>query len=345
MKPTNKRLTEKLTTTMDSRAACDAINALAKHASEGDRGAKETLAEYMASGQVEHMRDFACASLAETLNESDWELAPGFEAGLSDESIRYWSILGYANTLGSKSYDLLTNLLHDTSLPVEDRAHAVKCLSTLSRQTFDRQLSDDPGDWEEGDIRLDEIISWAQAGYPEGVGHVLPTRASALDNPKTSLEKIVSRLDKRLAKKRSRDQDAANPSNWLAVADETDLDEVASRWELPAVYLDFLTRFSPIRVNLASKRFWNGGLQLFGATELIDAQHGYSFNPATKKAIRGWRKNHVVIASHGGDPFVLDLEASDGDDAPVLTAEHGTGKWTFEKVNESFEAFLKSLVK
>jgi hypothetical protein len=345
MKPIVKRLSDTLTDTLDGSAACDAINALTKHASKGDEDAKAILAEYMVNGQVEHMRDFACSSLAEIVDDSDSELAAHFDDGISDESIRYWSILGYANTLGSKSYKKLTKLVRDKTLPIEDRAHAVKCLSSLSQQTFDRLLPDDPGEWEEGDIRLEEIVSWAKSGYPDGAGHALPTRHPALDNPVTSLEKTASRLDKRLAKKRSKGQDAANPSNWIAVAGNSEVDEITSRWKLPSVYLDFLTRFSPVQVNIASKRFWNGGLQLFGASELIEAQHGYSFNPVKKKAIRGWPKSYLVIASHGGDPFVLDLKASEGTDAPVLTAEHGTGKWEFEEVEDSFEAFLKSLVK
>ncbi|MEO1618307.1 MAG: SMI1/KNR4 family protein [Planctomycetota bacterium] len=345
MKPVIKRLSKALTDTVDGGAAYDAISALGQHADKGDDDAKMKLAEYMLGGQVEHMRDSACSLLAEVVNESDSELAPRFEAGLSDESIRYWSILGYANTLGSQSYNRLTKLVRDKSLPVEDRAHAVKCLSTLSQQTFDRQLSDDPGEWQEGDIRLKEIVSWAKAGYPEGSGHVLPIRHPALDNPKTSLEKIVCKLDKQLSKKRGKNQDAANPSYWLAMADRKDVEKIVSRWKLPAIYVDFLIRFSPVRVTLANKRFWNGGLQLVGAAELMEAQQGYSVNPATKKAIRGWPKSYVVIGSHGGDPFVLDLKASDGQDAPVLTAEHGTGKWDFQEETQSFEEFLKSLVK
>lgn len=67
---------------------------------------------------------------------------------------------------------------------------------------------------------------------------------------------------------------STSPSNWLAVANADDIEEIKSRWKLPSVYLDFLTRFSPVRVTLESKRFWNGGLQLFGAAELIEAQAG-----------------------------------------------------------------------
>jgi hypothetical protein len=291
------------------------------------------------------MRDHACSCLAEIADQSAAELASKFEEGLTDEAIRYWSILGYANTCGREAYTKLTELALDESVPLEDRAHAVKCLASCSRQTFDGDLPSDPGEWESDDIRVEEVAAWARAGCPDGAGHPAPIRHPALDSPETSLEKIASRLDQRLAKKRSKRQDAAAPSDWLAVAEEGDIDVITSRWCLPAVYLDFLTRFSPVNVTLESRRFWNGGLQLFGAAELGEAQNGYAFDPVKKKAIRGWPKHYLVIASHGGDPFVLDLKLSDGSEAPVFTAEHGMGKWEFDEVEGTFERFLRSIAK
>ena len=345
MPPKVQKLTESLMAATDGGVACDAINALAKHAAKGDESAKQALADYMLSGQVEHMRDFAGAMLAEEVDESDASLAPQFKAGLTDEAIRLWCILGYANTSGRESYEALTRIAQDESLPVEDRAQAVKCLATSSGQPFDRQLPSDPGEWEETDLRIDEVAAWSHADYPDGGGHTLPTRDPALDKPRTKLEKAAGQLDKRLAKERARQQDPAAPTNWLAVASDTDLDAVTARWDLPSVYLDFLTRFSPIQVLVKKKQFWNGGLQLFGAAELIEAQDGYAFDPVKKRPLRDWPADYVVIASHGGDPFVLDLSSSNGEDAPVLTAEHGTGEWDFEPFAESFEKFLKTLAK
>jgi hypothetical protein len=49
----------------------------------------------------------------------------------------------------------------------------------------------------------------------------------------------------------------------------------------------------------------------------------------------------VVIANDGGNPFVLDLSQSDGDEAPVLTAKHGSRTWDFVQVADSFEKFLQ----
>lgn len=43
------------------------------------------------------------------------------------------------------------------------------------------------------------------------------------------------------------------------------------------------------------------------------------------------------------DPYVMDLSQSDGTDAPVLTAMHGTGAWNFSEVANSFEDFLITL--
>jgi len=345
MKPTIKRLHESLIATQDGKVACDAINALTKHATKGDADAKAALAEYTKNGQVTHIRTFACSSLARIVNESDRELAHLFEQGLSSETTRYWSILGYLNTLGHGSYDDLTRIVIDESLPVADRGHAIKCLARHCKQPFDRQLPSDPGRWRASDLRIDEVAAWSKAGCPGGTGHPEPRRHPALDKPETDFEKIVSRFDKLLAKKRDQRQDLAAPTDWLAVADPGDLQQITTHWALPSVYVDFLTRFSPVKVSLVSKRFWNGGLQLFGVDELIEAQDGYAFNPVKKESIPDWPKDFVVIASHGGDPFVLDLSSSDGVDAPVLTAEHGTGEWDFDQVADSFGEFLKSLVK
>ena len=154
----------------------------------------------------------------------------------------------------------------------------------------------------------------------------------------------VHKLDKKLAKYRKTQQDLAEPTDWLVVADIQDINCIKLRWELPATYLDFLTRFSPLRVIIRARRFYNP-FWLFGAGELLEGQSGYSFNPIENQPIADWPQDYVVVASHGGDPYVLDLSHTDGNDAPVLTAEHGTGKWSFEPVAESFAAFLAQSAK
>jgi len=328
----------------DGVVACAVINKLAKHAKKGNKQAKKILAEYAESGSINHMKSFACSNVAEVACQTDIELTVLFRKGLADPHTQYWSILGYIRTAGKGAYKELVRIAKDKTVSLELRSHAVKCLATFSKQLFDRQLPADPGYWKENELRLREITAWAKAGYPDGKGYAEPARHPALDNPKTAFEKIVSRLDKKLAKKRQERQDLADPTHWLALADRSDIQRIKARWKLPSTYLDFLTRFSPIKVTIANRRFYNH-FQLFGAAELIEAQDGYSFNPIEKQPIEDWPSHLVVIASHGGDPFVLDLSKSDGSDAPVDTAEHGTGVWEFIREARSFTAFLEMLAK
>lgn len=334
----------KLSSTRDGIVACDAINKLAKLAEKGDQMAMRALADYVDKGLVSHMRDFACARLARAVTVGNTEFASVFRDGLSKRNLRYWSILGYVNAKGKAAYKELTAIARNTKLPLNERSHAVKCLAAYSKQPFDRGLRADPGYWKETDLRLAEIKAWAKAGYADGRGYPQPKRHATLDKPRTALESVVSRLDKKLAKQRKARQDPADPTDWLTIAPPEEIRRIKTRWRLPSIYVDFLTRFSPIKVILGSRRFYNP-FQLFGATELIDAQDGYSFNPLKKQPIDDWPRHLLVIASHGGDPFVLDLSKSDGKDAPVKTAYHGAGEWDFRREADSFVEFLKKLAK
>jgi hypothetical protein len=333
-----------LFTAKDGVAACDAINKLSKLAEKGNEGAKAVLADYVTNGPISHLRGYSCSRLAGSITEPNVVFAALFRTGLSDPALRYWSILGYVNSAGKGSYKELTDIAHDTTLSLAERGHAIKCLARFSKQRFDRQLPSDPGYWKESDLRLSEVMAWAQDGYPDGHGYSEPIRHSALDQPKTAFDKIVSRLDTKLAKKRHQRQDLAEPTAWLAIASSEDIERIKARWKLPSIYLDFLTRFSPIKATIESRRFYNH-FQLFGAGELIEAQLGYSFNPVEQQPIEDWPKHLVVIANHGGDPFVLDLSKSDGKDAPVDTAEHGAGAWAFSRESDSFCAFLETLAR
>ena len=328
----------------DGGEACDAINELEKYAQKGNEQAKAVLALYVSKGSINHMRTHACSCLAASVKEPHVEFATLFRKGLSDPDLRYWSILGYLNSVGKGAYKELARMAANTSIRLEERAHAVKCLARFSKQTFDRGLPSDPGFWKETDLRLSELKAWAKDGYRDGKGYSPPNRHAALDKPRTALEKIVSRFDKKLSKKRRVWQDLAEPTDWLALAAPEDIQHIKARWKLPSIYLNFLTRFSPIKVTIESRRFYNH-FQLFGASELLEAQEGYSYNPVEQEPIEDWPAHLVVVASHGGDPFVLDLSKSDGKDAPVDTAEHGAGVWEFEPVADSFCEFLAQLAK
>ena len=163
-------------------------------------------------------------------------------------------------------------------------------------------------------------------------------------DPVSVLEKAAARLEKRLAKERKQDQDLARPSNWLVIASEADLAAIDQRWTLPEQYRRFLARYSPLRVHIDSKRDFQG-LNLYGAAELIKAQHGYAYNPVDQEVIAGWPANYVVIADAGADPYCLNLSAIADGDAPVYTAEHGAGTWEFVRHADSFVDFLKEIAK
>jgi len=331
-----------LFSTTDGRVACGAINKLAKFAEKGSEEAKSVLAAYVQDGAINHMRAHACSELASAIKEPHAGFAAMFRRGLADPDVRYWSILGYINSAGKGAYEKLIQVAEDDSLPLQERAHAIKCLSRFSKQKFDRGLPSDPGFWTEKHLRLSEVRAWATSGYADGIEYTRPSRHPILDKPQTEFEKIVHKLDKKLAKERKKQQDLAEPTDWLAIADGQDICRITAQWELPATYLDFLTRFSPLRVIIRRREFYNP-FWLFGAGELLESQNGYSFNPVDKQPISDWPAHLVVIASHGGDPYVIDLSHSDGNDAPILTAEHGAGEWNFEPVADSFVEFLEEL--
>ena len=194
-------------------SACDPLNELREHARKGSDEAKQMLALYAQEGPVRHLRPHACAGLAKSASEADAGFVAFFRKGVCDEALRYWSILGYVNSVGKAAYAELLSLAEDTSIPVAERAHAVKCLAAFSKQRFDRGLPSDPGAWNVADLRIAEVRAWATSGFPDGEGYSPPGRHPALDNPRTPFERIVSRFDKKLAKKRQEQQDLADPTN------------------------------------------------------------------------------------------------------------------------------------
>ncbi|WP_435262641.1 SMI1/KNR4 family protein [Tenacibaculum sp. nBUS_03] len=124
----------------------------------------------------------------------------------------------------------------------------------------------------------------------------------------------------------------------MVIANETDILNVVKKWKLPKNYLLFLKNFSPLNVYFQ-------GLNLYGASELIKRQEGYSFNPITNQTIDEWPKNFVVIADSGSDPYCIDVNNVNENDVPVYLSVHGTGEWKFELYSESFLKFLKEITR
>lgn len=316
------------------------------------RDAVPILMEYATNGPLDHVRDYASARLAELVPEGDASYAGFFEEGLSDAHLAYWSIQGLVRVSGRSSFPVLTQFALNPAHPVEHRAKAIRDIALLGGQRFIQGRPTDPGHWKVTDLPLNELHEWAADGFPPGPGFSPPERHPRLDAPVSQLDRIASQLDAKLAKLRKARQDPVNPSNWLVPASQPDLAAIQARWALPSMYSEFLRDFSPLRVNIVSRRYYQG-LDLFGASELLSAQHGYSLNALTGERIGGWPPEYVVIANHAGDPFVLDLSQPGTADAPVLTAGHDEppvltaghleSSWNLAREAPSFLTFLERL--
>lgn len=116
---------------------------------------------------------------------------------------------------------------------------------------------------------------------------------------------------------------------------------IKERWDLPEEYLKFLEKNNIEKfVGVKDDEGFDGEIRLYGSSDLISNQDGYSYNPVTKKVIEVWPKDYIVIADSDADPFVLDLSQSNGKDAPILFAFHGESEWSFEKYSDSFKDFV-----
>jgi hypothetical protein len=303
----------------------------------------EAFLNYMRGGQLNHWRGMIIPNAIDLIEDDESQYADTFRWGLTDETTAYWSVLGLAKCTGKKCYSELAAFALNSKNATDARAHAIKVLAGLSNQTFTRGLPTDPGYWQTEQLPLLHLTRWRDEGFQDGTGFELPVISSSLLKPQTEIDGLAAKLDSKLQRYRTARQDFANPTNWLVPANKDDLRTVTSRWTLPARYIEFLTKFSPLKVTIYGKDCGQG-IELFGAGELIEAQFGYSYNPATSTPISGWNKDHIVIAAEAGDPYVLDLAtAANDDDCPVLNALHGQGAWVFRRVTAKFLTFLKRL--
>ena len=300
------------------------------------------LIEYSKNGQISHWRNFLLTDIIKLVNEEEANYIDFFEWCVTQQELTYWGIEGLLKTKGKKSYPQLIEIAKNEKLETSIRANSIKCISLFSKQPFDRGLPEDPGHWKLEDLKIIELETWQKEGYHHGQGYSEPKTHISLENPKTEFEKIISKLNKKLEAKRSKNQDLSNPTNWLIVADETDILNIQKKWKLPGNYLLFLKNYSPLNVCIDNKKYFQG-LQLYGASDLIKKQEGYSFNPETNQIIDEWPKNFVVIADAGADPYCIDIDKIKENDAPVYSSIHGTGKWEFELYADSVLTFLKEI--
>jgi hypothetical protein len=337
-------LIQKLRVTTSGEEVWRTVKKLAAVAPDERPTVVEAFLQYAQTGALLHWRSMILPNAIELIEEGDDSHAPSFRRLLTEGATAYWSVTGLARTLARASYDDLTDFALSERHATDARANAIKVLATLSGQTFTRGLPTDSGKWLLGDLPLAALDAWRSQGYPDGTGFGPPITSGALATPQTEIDLLATRLEAKLRRYREGEQDLANPTNWLVPADGADLRAITKRWSLPERYVEFVTKFSPLSVTIYGKGFGQG-LSLYGAGELVKAQDGYSYDPVEVKEIADWNPRHVVIAAHGGDPFVLDLERVTDGDCPVLTASHGQGTWTFERGAPTFSAFLGKLAR
>ncbi len=229
------------------------------------------LMEYAIRGPLDHVRTYASARLADLVPEGDAAYISFFEAGLSDPSLVFWSIQGLVRVAAESSFPALTRFALNPDHAVDDRAKAIREMALFSGQSFIQGLPTDPGHWKVADLPIKELQDWAAGGFSRGPGFAPPQRHPRLDSPQSSVDRAASQLDAKLAKLRKSTQDPVNPTNWLVPASESEMAAIQARWTLPPTYAQFLRDFSPLRVNIVSRRYFQG-LDLYGAGELFAAQ-------------------------------------------------------------------------
>lgn len=313
---------------------------LKKHAADERPAVLAILMAYARDGQLLHWRAFLMTDIVALAEPGEY--GDFFSWSLAMDGLAYWGVDGMLKSLGKTAYAPLVALATAENAKLSVRAKAVKSLAAFSRQPFDAGLPQDPGHWKAEQLRLDAVLAWQRDGYPDGAGHALPLTHASLEDPRSPLEKAAARLENKLAARRRKEQDLAQPSNWLTVASAADMAGIDAHWTLAETYRRFLAWYSPLRVHIDSKRYFQG-LHLYGAAELVKAQHGYAWNPVSREAIAGWPEQYLVIADAGADPYCLDLDDIVEGDAPVYHAEHGMGAWHFERHADRFIDFLNEI--
>lgn len=315
---------------------------LKKHTTSDRVAVIEVLIDYAKQGKIPHCRAAVIPKISNLVNEKEENYADFFAWAITQTEFTYWATDGLLKTQAESAYPSLIELAKNENIETEIRAKAIKSMATASQQPFDHNLPKDPGYWKLADLRIEEIENWQQLGYPTGAGYNPPKTPPALKNPKTALENIVASLEKKLAVQRSMNQDAANPSNWLVIAEEATIAKITKKWALPETYLTFMKYFSPVKVYIDSELYFQG-LDLYGAEDLISRQAGYAFDAVTNETLADWPANFLVIADAGADPYCIDLNNIKDQDAPIYTCIHGAGAWEFELYTDSFLSFMKEI--
>ena len=337
------KLIEQLFEAKDGVSAFTVIDKLKKTAKRSE--SKRTviidgLMKYSEQTQFSHLKSLVIPSINDIVRENEKQYADFYKAKIDygDNAEAYYAIEGYTKVMQKTSYDYLVETLLSRKLDMECEALIVCELSHLSNQPFDKDSPYEKREWKDGDLKLADIEKWRKDGYPDGKGYEEPIVHKCLQNPITPEEKIYAELNNRLKKRREQGTDKAHPAYWLIQADETDIEKIKNKIILPANYLDFLMKASPLNVEMNLKDY--GLVFLYGAHNLLDGQMGYSVVRETDGETSDWPKNYIVIATCEADPFCIDISKAN---SPVYYAMHGMDEWDFEEVFDSLADFLKAL--
>lgn len=115
----------------------------------------EIFIDYTKNGRLLHWRNFLMTDIINLVEEN--ENIDYFEWTLTIPELTYWGIDGLIKTNGKKSYAKLVDIIFSDIQPTENKAKAIKSISRISKQTFDRGLPKDPGYWKKEDFRIEEI--------------------------------------------------------------------------------------------------------------------------------------------------------------------------------------------
>lgn len=300
----------------------------------------DVFTRYAREGKLLHWRNFLMTDIIRMIPEDTIQYAPFFEWSITIPELTYWGIDGLLKVNGRNAYHSLVAIAANEQLQLSVRAKAIKSLAMHSQQPFDRQLPADPGYWKVMDLRLSEVMEWEKNGYPDGGGYAAPVTHPALEHPSSRLEQVVAGLERKLKQRRNNSQDLSNPADWLVIANSSDMNAIDGKWALPETYRTFLQNFSPLRVMIDGGEVFPGGLDLYGAAELIERQNGYAYDAVRQEEIADWPAHLVVIADAGGDPFCIDLNSKEG---AVYSSMHGMGRWDFELYTDNFIDFLEEV--
>ena len=327
-------LSQKLLTTTDGSEYHELVRKIVKKYGEKMRQETlQTLVRAVKESKITHARNFVIARISELVTENDTALAPFFYEMIS-KGLPYWTFSGLLKVEGDKCYPFLVDYLQKEDSK-ENKGSAIIALAEHSGQPFNNDLPSDPAYWQA--LPMEKVLEWQAQGYPRKQTH--SEFPFLLQNPQTDLEKAMAKIEQALAKERDFWHVKSYQYNRaiLEVPEKQVINNIKTRWELPAVYLTFLERFSP-----ADDAFLKG-INLYGANTLIKHQYGYAFSSPDDELFPDWKAHWLVIADKDADPYILDLSKSDSNDAPIYKAPHGAGQWKWRKVAGSFLEFLEKL--